>query len=70
MFTKGKNLPWPDAQSGPMRAQLSHFFTSQPEMAKVSNFDVQHHYGNDISYPDYIEYFDWPLRPLEAVRGY
>ena len=35
MFPKGEIQPWLVAQSGPMRALLSHFFTSQPEMTKL-----------------------------------
>ena len=35
---KGEIQPWPAAQSGPMRVRLRHFFTSQPEMAKIVRF--------------------------------
>ena len=38
MFPKGEIRPWPAAQSGPMRARLRHFFTSQPEMAQIVGF--------------------------------
>ena len=38
MFPKGKIRLWPEAQSVPMRTRLRHFFTSQPEMAKIVRF--------------------------------
>ena len=34
-FPKDRIRPWTAAQSGPMRAQLGHYFTSQPEMVKI-----------------------------------
>ena len=51
-----------------MRAQLSHFFTGQPERAKIVQFLCVAPFGNGRSYPDCFEYFDWPQRPLEALR--